>query len=500
MSQFTKDSDAKLRAACDRCHELKIRCTRTGGTESRCDRCDKNDIDCVYRAHRRIGRPKSQKSRPGAKTTTRQNETTVGGPAQQEQQEQVEISPPSARDSINSDFDFSTIEVAGGAEWLSSSSSHRASDAIEFSTHQVSSTQPPLFPPNYSFSHEGSTSHSGGGSPFSILNMGSMPVCDLDFSTIPDQGMSTEFDTSMNRAKDPGVEPMANNAEHQGNRFTDQTPIEETKVLEDRLLRHQAKLRYLHSTVDTTQNLLIAPHESVSPGAPLDRVLEATVELIDIIQTSAGQAPNNNNNSSSSSSNTGNASSETGNENHPRQILGRFGFNDIATLHISISYAYIVKILAPVISSLEKSLAIVGSTSLESKYPTPIYHNAAAHPNTTSLSSPTCAPTKSHSVSVSLGSFSLASKPALNALILLGLISRILKQLHDVTHPIALQEKDHHDANMGAADHVSAAHGPSLDASPVLFSAKAAVDSISKEERNLFAKLNKVGQVTSGTW
>jgi hypothetical protein len=421
----------------------------------------------------------------------------------------MDISPPSTRDSINSDFDFSTIEVGGGTEWLSSSSSHRASDAIEFSTHQVSSTQPPLFPPNYSLTHEGSTSQSGAGSPFSILNMGSMPVCDLDFSTIHEHGMSTEFVTSMNRGKDPVVESLANNAEHQSNRFTDQTPREETQLLEDRLLRHQAKLRHLHSSVDATQNLLLAPHETVSPDAPLDRVLEATVELIDIIQTSAGQTPSSNgsnsntgsnSNNSSNNNNTGNALSETGNENHPRQILGRFGFSDIATLHVSISYAYIVKILSPIISSLENSLAPLGSTSLESRYLAPIYHNVAAHPNTTSLSSPTGGPTKSHSVSVSLGSFSLASKPALNAQILLGLISRILKQLHDVTHPIALQERDHRDTNMGAAERVSAAHGPNLDASPVFSSAKAAVDSISKEERNLFAKLNKVGQVTSGTW
>ncbi|KAM0202732.1 hypothetical protein ACHAQI_010675 [Fusarium lateritium] len=497
MSQFTKDSDAKLRAAYDRCHELKIRCTRTGGTDSRCDRCDKNDIDCVYRAHRRIGRPKGQKSRPGAKTTTHQTETTVGGHTQQEQQEQMEISPPSARDSIHSDFDFSTIEVGSGTEWLSNSSSHRASDAIEFSTHQVSSTQPPLFPPNYSFSHEGSTSQSGAGSPFSILNTGAMTVCDLDFSTVPEHAMSADFITSMVRAEDPGIESLASNAEHRSTMFTNQTPRGETQVLEDQLLRHQAKLRDLHSTVDATDNLLIAPHETVAPGAPLDRVLEATVELIDILQTSAWQAPNDSN---SNSSNTGNAPSETGNENQPRQVLDRFGFSDIATLHVSISYAYIIKILAPVISSLEKSLAPAGSTSLENKYPTPTYHDAAAHPNTTSLSSPTGGPAKSHTISVSLGSFSLASKPALNAQILLGLISRILKQLHDVTHPMALQERDHHDANMGGADHVSAAHGPNLDASPVLSSVKAAVDSISKEEKNLFARLNKVGQITSRTW
>ncbi|KAE8152733.1 hypothetical protein BDV25DRAFT_127720 [Aspergillus avenaceus] len=56
--------DRKLRAACDRCHELKNRCTRTGGLESRCDRCERLDIDCVYNNTARLGRPRVSRPMP----------------------------------------------------------------------------------------------------------------------------------------------------------------------------------------------------------------------------------------------------------------------------------------------------------------------------------------------------------------------------------------------------------------------------------------------------
>jgi Fungal Zn(2)-Cys(6) binuclear cluster domain len=61
MHHLTMTQEAKLRAACDRCHDLKNRCVRTGGPESRCDRCGRLDIDCVYRNTSRMGRPKAQR-------------------------------------------------------------------------------------------------------------------------------------------------------------------------------------------------------------------------------------------------------------------------------------------------------------------------------------------------------------------------------------------------------------------------------------------------------
>lgn len=61
MHRLETSRDGKLRAACDRCHDLKNRCVRTGGPDSRCNRCERLDIDCVYRNSSRMGRPKAQR-------------------------------------------------------------------------------------------------------------------------------------------------------------------------------------------------------------------------------------------------------------------------------------------------------------------------------------------------------------------------------------------------------------------------------------------------------
>ncbi|KAK4119454.1 hypothetical protein N657DRAFT_674857 [Parathielavia appendiculata] len=59
--QLEPAREGKLRAACDRCHDLKNRCVRVGGVDSRCDRCERLDIGCVYRNSSRMGRPKGQR-------------------------------------------------------------------------------------------------------------------------------------------------------------------------------------------------------------------------------------------------------------------------------------------------------------------------------------------------------------------------------------------------------------------------------------------------------
>ncbi|KAK3936663.1 hypothetical protein QBC46DRAFT_321086 [Diplogelasinospora grovesii] len=61
MNRLESAREGRLRAACDRCHDLKNRCVRTGGGDSRCDRCERLDIDCVYRNTSRIGRPRTQR-------------------------------------------------------------------------------------------------------------------------------------------------------------------------------------------------------------------------------------------------------------------------------------------------------------------------------------------------------------------------------------------------------------------------------------------------------
>ncbi|KAK2848542.1 hypothetical protein FQN49_005618 [Arthroderma sp. PD_2] len=52
-------SEPRLRSACNRCHAQKLRCLRSEGTEagSKCDRCRRASVPCVYSPPNRIGRP-----------------------------------------------------------------------------------------------------------------------------------------------------------------------------------------------------------------------------------------------------------------------------------------------------------------------------------------------------------------------------------------------------------------------------------------------------------
>lgn len=71
MIRVESISNGKLRAACDRCHELKNRCTRSGGPDSRCDRCERLDIDCVYQTSARMGRPRASRPAPDNSASSR---------------------------------------------------------------------------------------------------------------------------------------------------------------------------------------------------------------------------------------------------------------------------------------------------------------------------------------------------------------------------------------------------------------------------------------------
>ncbi|EFQ98469.1 hypothetical protein MGYG_01497 [Nannizzia gypsea CBS 118893] len=61
-------SEARLRLACNRCHAQKLRCLRSEGAEpgSKCERCRRASVPCVYSPPNRIGRP----ARSGLSSTT----------------------------------------------------------------------------------------------------------------------------------------------------------------------------------------------------------------------------------------------------------------------------------------------------------------------------------------------------------------------------------------------------------------------------------------------
>ncbi|KAI1766327.1 hypothetical protein GGR53DRAFT_220288 [Hypoxylon sp. FL1150] len=48
----------RQRAACDRCHALKNRCSPSGSGDKKCDRCHRLNIRCVYSLKAPLGRPK----------------------------------------------------------------------------------------------------------------------------------------------------------------------------------------------------------------------------------------------------------------------------------------------------------------------------------------------------------------------------------------------------------------------------------------------------------
>ncbi|EZF27012.1 hypothetical protein H100_00942 [Trichophyton rubrum MR850] len=64
----TRSSESRLRLACNRCHTQKLRCLRSDGTEpgSKCERCRRASVQCVYSPPDRIGRP----ARSGVSSTT----------------------------------------------------------------------------------------------------------------------------------------------------------------------------------------------------------------------------------------------------------------------------------------------------------------------------------------------------------------------------------------------------------------------------------------------
>lgn len=68
-SSLSAASSAK-RLSCDRCHNMKSRCSRTSGFE-KCHRCERYGMTCIYSAPLPMGRPKGN----GSNITSNQDST-----------------------------------------------------------------------------------------------------------------------------------------------------------------------------------------------------------------------------------------------------------------------------------------------------------------------------------------------------------------------------------------------------------------------------------------
>ncbi|KAK8104719.1 C6 finger domain-containing protein [Apiospora kogelbergensis] len=64
------ETESRLRRVCNRCHHLKSRCQRLGGNDTRCERCERLDLDCVYQRAARMGRPRIHTQSPSATSTS----------------------------------------------------------------------------------------------------------------------------------------------------------------------------------------------------------------------------------------------------------------------------------------------------------------------------------------------------------------------------------------------------------------------------------------------
>lgn len=122
------NQEGRLRAACDRCHDLKNRCVRIGGPDSRCERCERLDIDCVYQNSSRIGRPRRQRktSTPQAagQTSREAHQRVPSAASDRIQEESVIVTTGPGQDGIQAEAD--TILHDGAAPMDS------PSDAMSF--------------------------------------------------------------------------------------------------------------------------------------------------------------------------------------------------------------------------------------------------------------------------------------------------------------------------------------------------------------------------------
>lgn len=158
MRRLPMANDAKLRSACDRCHDMKNRCTRSGGIESRCDRCERLDADCVYSKKSQVGRPRTRKqdaTSAGGERTSRSRSPGTPTSSRLVPLEDVRLETTPTDGTLQFDFDNSASS--------SSASSHAAAHFnqhfwdVDLSVNQTEATQchgmngtPVFLPPSVS--------------------------------------------------------------------------------------------------------------------------------------------------------------------------------------------------------------------------------------------------------------------------------------------------------------------------------------------------------------
>ncbi|KAI5369336.1 Putative zn(2)-C6 fungal-type DNA-binding domain-containing protein [Septoria linicola] len=115
-AQRTIERPVKRRAACDICRTKKLKCSGGTNEHSRCTRCQREDIPCIFSAQKQMGRPKKRARQEEGHDTAERSPTKRNAIRQPEPA--VETSP-----SQDEAFDAETYESAftpGGSlqPWL----------------------------------------------------------------------------------------------------------------------------------------------------------------------------------------------------------------------------------------------------------------------------------------------------------------------------------------------------------------------------------------------
>ncbi|KAK2041396.1 hypothetical protein LZ31DRAFT_557006 [Colletotrichum somersetense] len=372
MRRLQTSKDPKLRSACDRCHELKNRCTRSGGVESRCDRCERLDEDCVYSTRSQVGRPRSRKQEA---TLAARASPSIGTPASRlvplkdAEVRRLETTPRDG--TLQLDFDSSASS--------SSSSSHAAHLNQHFWGVDLSVNQ---------------TGHCHDDSEWQ-----------LDAAVF--MANSPPYGDNMAPSGPGKQDPIGLSLLQDGNDAVTSAGVKgDVDGTTGTLIGLQSQLQQLLSgslkaPKEDNNMLLPTGHEAYSA---VDEILDLTKNLLGIVQA------------------------QTQTNSSPGQPARHT--NRITTLQIMTCYTYVLQLLDPIITSTRQQSNSGGGLEMQPAPQCPSSSSSLQHMFPASGSVNGHARCGARYPILHLGGFNLAYHPTLNDDVVQHMVQRITQQLH----------------------------------------------------------------------
>ncbi|KAK6225242.1 hypothetical protein QIS74_01289 [Colletotrichum tabaci] len=367
MRRLQTGNDAKFRSACDRCHDMKNRCTQSGRIESRCDRCERLDADCVYSKKSQVGRPRTRKEDASLAEVERASRSRSPGtptssrlvPLEDAQHVRLETTPTDG--TLQFDFDNSV------------SSSSASTHAAHFNQHfwdvdlSVNQTQ---------------ATHCH----VPIIKDSEWQLDAAVFMT-----NSPPYGDNIVVAASAQEDPVGLSPQNRNDTVSSNSVKGDINRTTDTLIRMHSQL----------QQLLFDSGHEASPA--VDEILGLTNHLFEIVQIQI-----------QINSNTEQPARHT---------------NRITTLQIMTCYSYVVQLLHPIITTTRQQSNVSGSNlkihmapqcpspSLQHMFPASVPANGP----------PRCG---TRYPVLHLGGFNLASQPVLNEDVVQHMVRLIMRQLH----------------------------------------------------------------------